>query len=235
MGPCNRDLSCRQRMIVPLVLLAAMLTAGGCSSTPKASPVVLADSVSLKTVAVLPYIDMYSIYGQNVSFNCPLCGRSEMIDVVSDEADVFLTETLYELLKERGGYELIPPGQAEGVESTLLLDPTAKTSDLDRLLTVGRKLKADGLVLGRVYRFREREGKAYSVQTPAAVTFDLLLIEVDSGRLLWEGHYSESQQPLSENLYKFGAFLKRKGKWLTARELATGGLEQVLSTFPAPR
>jgi len=235
MRGCHRDIACRQRFIAPFLLLVAVLFTGACSSAPKSASAVLPDSVTLKTLAVMPYIDMYSIYGRNVSFNCPLCGRSEMIDVVSEDADVFLTEALYEQLKKRGGYELIPPGQAEGVQSTLLLDPAAKTSDLDVLLTVGRKLKADAVLLGRVYRFREREGEAYSVQTPAAVTFDLLLIEVDNGRLLWEGHYSESQQPLSENLYNFGTFLKRKGKWVTARELATGGLEQILVSFPKPR
>jgi len=107
--------------------------------------------------------------------------------------------------------------------------------DLDTVLNIGRQLGADAMLLGRVYRFRERDGDAISVQTPAAVTFDLLMIYVPDGRLLWEGNFSESQQPLSENLFNFREFMDRKGRWLTSRELAAGGLEQVMASFPDAR
>jgi hypothetical protein len=223
------------RLSIRSLTLLAALALAACSPQKNIVPAVLPDAVRLNTIAVMPYVDMYRIYGDNVSFNCPLCGRSEVIDVVSSDAAAFLTDTLFDMLQQRGGYQLIPPGKAEGVLSTILLDPQKKVPDLDVVLTIGRQLGADAVLLGRVYRFREREGDAFSAQTPAAVTFDLLLIYVPDGQLLWEGHYSERQQPLSENLYKFKSFLDRKGKWLSARELASSGLQEELAAFPEKR
>jgi hypothetical protein len=77
-------------------------------------------------------------------------------------------------------------------------------------------------------------GGKFSVDLPASVTFDMILINVADRRLLWEGHFNETQKSLFENLFDFGTFWKRKGKWLTVRELADTGLEKVLQTFPAP-
>ena len=229
--------SCKLRLsafLAATVVAVVLMPLGGCAPQ-KESPSILPDSVKLKTLAVMPYIDMYSIYGDNVAFNCPLCGRSEVIDVVEKGADEFLTQSVFTLLQQRGGYQLIPPGEVEGVESTLLLNPEQKMADVDMIVEIGRKLGADGMLLGRVYRFRERRGRAYSAETSASVAFDLLLIQVPQGRLLWEGHYSESQQPLTENLFNINAFFQRKGRWLTAEELAESGLQQVLETFPRPK
>ncbi len=219
--------------VTAAALLAAALLCLSACSTRQAVPAALPAGVRLETLAIMPTIDMYRIYGDNVSFNCPLCGRTEVIDVVSEGADVFLTESVWDRLRQRGGYRLIPPGEAEGVQSTLLLEPEAKMADLDMILEVGRRLGADGVLVGRVYRFRERRGRDFSAETTAAVTFDLLLIHVRDGRLLWEGHFDESQQALTENLFNIGAFLQRRGRWLTARELAAAGLDGVLASFPA--
>jgi len=214
-----------------IVFVATAVSLVACAQKT-VTPSVLPKSVKLETLAVMPYIDMYKIYGDNVSFNCPLCGRSEVIDIVSKGADQFLTESLVALLQERGGYQLIPPGRVEGAQSTLLLDPGQKMADLDMILEIGRKLGADGVVLGRVYRFRERRGNDYSAETSASVSFDLLLVYVPDGQLLWERHFNESQQALSENLFNLRSFIDRKGRWLTARELAASGLQQVLASFP---
>jgi hypothetical protein len=217
-----------------VLIAAAIMSLAGCAAE-KAPPTVLPDAVKLRTLAVMPTIDMYRIYGDNVSFNCPLCGRTQLIDVVSKDADTFLTQAVFSRLQQRGGYRLIPPGEVEGVQSTMLLDPEQNAADLGMIMEIGRRLEADGVVLGRVYRFRERIGRDYSAETSAAVTFDLLLIQVPQGRLLWEGQFNESQQPLTENLFNIGAFFQRKGRWLTARELAESGLDDVLASFPDPK
>jgi hypothetical protein len=54
------------------------------------------------------------------------------------------------------------------------------------------------------------------------------------GRTIWDGSFDETQQPLFENLFNLSAFFKRKGKWITAEELAFSGLEKVLETLPQP-
>ena len=75
-------------------------------------------------------------------------------------------------------------------------------------------------------------GTEYAVSSPASVAFDLHLIRVKDGRVLWSGHFDETQRPLSDNLFHLGAFLQRKAKWVTAKEMAVSALENMLKTFP---
>jgi len=55
---------------------------------------------------------------------------------------------------------------------------------------------------------------------------------VVDGRVLWSGHFNETQRSLSEDLYQLETFIKRKASWITAREMAQAGLEDILDTFP---
>jgi len=41
-----------------------------------------------------------------------------------------------------------------------------------------------------------------------------------------------TQQALSENLLKFGSFIRRKASWLTAEELSSVGMDEMLKGFP---
>jgi hypothetical protein len=106
-------------------------------------------------------------------------------------------------------------------------------SEQDLWIETGRDLGADAVIVGHLYRFRERIGTQYSVEVPASVAFDIHLIGVRDGRLLWSGKFDETQQSLFEDLYQLGTFLSRRGRWITAQELAVSGLEGVLETFPA--
>ena len=40
--------------------------------------------------------------------------------------------------------------------------------------------------------------------------------------------FDETQQPLSENVFRLGTFLKRGGKWITVDQLAQEGVEKVV-------
>ncbi|MDY6954621.1 MAG: nucleoid-structuring protein H-NS, partial [Thermodesulfobacteriota bacterium] len=61
---------------------------------------------------------------------------------------------------------------------------------------------------------------------------DIHLIRVADGRLIWVGHFDETQHSLSEDLFRWKTFLKRGGGWLTAEQLAAFGLQEVMATFP---
>jgi hypothetical protein len=188
----------------------------------------------MEKLLVLPFKDMYRVYGDSVSFRCPLCNRVYLIGPVAEGADRVMTERLISLVKTREEIELISPSQGEGVMSGLLSESEKELPELTLLVETGRALEADAVMIGRLYRFRERRGTGYSVESPASVSFDLLLIRVGDGRLLWNAHFDETQQSLFENLLKFGTFLKRKGRWITAEEMGTSGLEEVFQTFPEP-
>jgi hypothetical protein len=150
---------------------------------------------------------------------------------VEEGAAALLTEHLVARLKAREGLKVISPEEGQGILSTLLSQGGRELSEHDLALQAGRRLQTDGVMVGYVYRYSERVGAKYSVESPASVTFDLDLIHVPDGSLLWSGAFHETQKTLFEDLFQFSTFLKRKGKWLTAAQLAQSGLDDVLATL----
>ncbi len=183
---------------------------------------------------ILPFKDMSAIYGENVSLRCPLCGNVFLTGEVAEGADTVLTKHLVSLISDRNDIELIPPDKAQGVWSKLLSGNRGSLlSERSLIVETGSVLGADAVLAGYVYRCRERIGTRYSVDSPASVAFDVHLVNVANGRIMWIGHLDETQQSLSDNLLKFGTFIKRKGAWITAEEIAFSGLEEMLQKFPA--
>jgi hypothetical protein len=90
------------------------------------------------------------------------------------------------------------------------------------------------VVSGTLFRFRQRKGTGFSVETPASVAFSVYLVRVSDGRLLWDGHFDQTQKPLSEDFTRFFSLVKGGWGWLTAEQLAQQGMEQVMDSFPVP-
>lgn len=181
---------------------------------------------------ILPFNDMSAIYGENVSLRCPLCGNVFVTGEVINDADDFLTLSLISLMESRKGVELIPSGQAQGVWSEMLSRDEDRLSEREQIVETGRILGADLVMAGYVYRFRERIGTGYSVDSPASAAFDVHLVDVAGRRILWTGRFDETQRSLFENLFKIITFLKRKGAWVTVDKMAVSALEDMLQTFP---
>ena len=115
--------------------------------------------------------------------------------------------------------------------SGLLAGNNKEWQERDLQLEIGRTLNADAIFVGYIYRFRERVGGKYSVDLPASVAFDIHLIRTVDGRGLWSAHFDETQQPLSDDLFRLNLFLRRKAKWVTAQEMAISALKDMLKTF----
>jgi hypothetical protein len=215
----------------PMVIILAVLLLPGCQPSAKKL-----HSVStrhrLNNLLVVPIKDMYRLHGENVTIRSPLDGRFFTTGKVQDGADRFLTEKLNRALKRYKGIRLIPPGQAEGVFAQLLSQSREELPELEMILKTGRSLDADAVLLGYVYRFRTREGTSYAVGSPASVAFDLDLVGIKERRVIWHGRFNETQQPLTEDLFQIKRFFKRRGRWISAWDMAEFGLEEVLQTFP---
>lgn len=93
---------------------------------------------------------------------------------------------------------------------------------------VAKRLKADAALVGQVSIYREREGSKLGA-IPAVVGFEVRLIG-DDGSVLWEGNYYERQLPMGEDFWEF---LRRKGMFLTAEQLAAYGAEHLVEKFPS--
>jgi hypothetical protein len=51
-------------------------------------------------------------------------------------------------------------------------------------------------------------------------------MDVQGQSLVSRYHFEETQQTLADNLLEFSKFVERKGKWITAEDLAREGLYQ---------
>ena len=207
-------------LLMPL-LLAACKT--GVIMTEPLSPL-----DGIEKVLVVPFKDVSTVYGEENSARCPVCGRVFITGTIQEGSDVMLTRHLVSFIKSNTGINIIYPNQAQMHSDDFKGGNESMMHEVNKLIESGRLLGADAVMIGHLYRFSERIGTTYSVVSPASVAFDLHLIGVSSGRVLWAGHVDETQRSLSENLFEIGSFIKRKGEWVSADDLATSGLDDLL-------
>lgn len=163
-------------------------------------------------------------------FRCPICGSTFTAEPVSETIAKEMTVDLFNHLKRIEKYSLISPGQAKGVYSTIL-SRNLTIDTIDMLKEIGKSFSSDAVLFGYIYRWKERIGTTYGVSSPASVTFDLHLVSTDDGSILWKGSFNKTQVSLTENLLDISTFIRSRGKWLTARELAGIGLEKLMRRF----
>lgn len=183
------------------------------------------DISGVRRLMIFPFADMSEGMEKESGVRCPFSGSMFIVGTVSPEAGQVLTDGLISELKGLKKFDVFPAGQS--YDSSL----SYKLSDKQYLIQAARKAGADSVMIGHIYRYRERAGNEYAVNSPASVSYDLHLIRVSDARVLWSDRWDETQQSLTENLFNIGAFFKRKGRWVSAGELALSGLKKVLKPF----
>jgi len=152
---------------------------------------------------------------------CPVCKGIRRSGEIVPGSQNTLTDLLYTKMEANGIFQIIAQKK---VEEILLHSPSS--------IQAGKKLEANFIFIGYVFRFEERIGSSLGVERPASVSFDLHLFRLRDERMVWMGKFDETQKPLSENLLKIGSFIRRKGSWLTAAELASVGMDEMLGKLP---
>lgn len=105
-------------------------------------------------------------------------------------------------------------------------------NSLELARMVGARIGCNAVLEATVSRFHEREGGKYSVEKPAAVTFDFRLFAVDSGAVLWSATFDEAQEALTDNLYQLKKAKSRGFSWVTAEGLMLEGVRAKLGNSP---
>ena len=212
-----------------LCLVCGCQRASGVSTTLKDD-----GKVVFKRIAVVPFQAISQEDADIKTARCPVCGLVFRTESYAKGSETVVEGIFLERLKDEKAFAIIPPdrvgGVYEGVTGALF-----KADLLDVLKKVGTELEADGIILGYVYRFRERKGFSLSVEKPASVTFEIHLIRVSDGAIVWKGIFDKTQTSLMENLLQIASFIKEGGKWVTAKELAAEGMDEVLKDFPGVR
>jgi len=125
------------------------------------------------------------------------------------------------------GVAVVDPDRVVGVWS--LAD--TGTYDARAAVRVADKVGANQAVFGTLWRYREREGTAWAVKTPAAVAYEATLVHVPDGALLAVDRFEYAQQALSENLLQLPRFVEGGGRWLTREELVDQALARTAERF----
>ena len=166
------------------------------------------------------------------TLNCSVEELCAGVQEIAPGASRSLTRMVYEALRLKFGAQVVSMDRSQVAFAETVTDESSETP---RMLAqgLGRKLGADYVVVGTVWRFRDRGEVPGVPDSPASVAFALYLVEVKTGRRMWRGVFDETQRPLTDNLLQARQSLKMGVKWLSARELARFGVEQVMKSFPA--
>lgn len=183
-------------------------------------------SAQSERLALLPIFKGVLTYNVPESLTCAVCRLVEETDSNVPDADRILTELVQKALERKFGYAAVPQSKVKGVYDAMPKDE-AKDTPLSQAQRMGRDLGANLMMVGNVWRFRERVGGSMGVESPASVAFLLHLVDVSTGAVLWKGTFNETQRSLSENILDAPSFFKRGGKWLTAEELARHGVDDL--------
>ncbi|HEY8156446.1 MAG TPA: hypothetical protein VII72_20110 [Myxococcota bacterium] len=101
------------------------------------------------------------------------------------------------------------------------LDPEATA------VRCARDFGATAVVLGRLLRYREREGSAAGSTRPASVAFEVTVYEAPTARRLWTGRFDETQQAITEAILRARQYPGGGTRWLSAAEFARWGATEV--------
>jgi hypothetical protein len=226
----KRILSYMVGWTVGLLLMAVLV---GLHAPPRTSAQSQSSAPVLKRerIAVMPFLVGQFGPGLTGVLNCPLCQLTIDQGTMTPGCDKTLTRYVQEALERRHEDMTIPLQEVIAEYIQMRIDET-KDTPMMVARELGKRIGADYVLVGNVWRYRDRTGSAVAAENPASVAFAVYLIEVASGRMLWSDLFSETQRSLSENILQAKGFFELGGKWVTADELALYGVKEMFKRFP---
>ncbi len=127
-------------------------------------------------------------------------------------------------------------GLIEEKSQDLMEIPEANLIDLDSIVTriISRYHDADldAVVTGVITKYDDKDGSTIAVNKPASIAFIAYLISLKDKKILWRGHFAETQVALLDNLLLADRFGQAGGKWLSSDDLTQLVMQRVIKTFP---
>jgi hypothetical protein len=190
-----------------------------------------APSLAQEKIGLMPFFK--GSYGSSITETlvCPVCQLYYDPAVLAPDCDKDLTRFFQQALEQKYGDLVIPQALVARTYAGITLDEIRDTP-LSVSLKVGKLLGAKFMAVGSVWKYRDRVGGDRAASSPASVAFALHLVEVPTGKILWSKSFVQTQRSLSENILNAKAFFDQGAKWLTADELASYGVKELLKDFP---
>jgi hypothetical protein len=185
----------------------------------------------VEKVGVMPFFK--GSYGSNItsSLTCPVCVLAFDPESLTPDCDQVLTGFVQDALAIQYGDKLIPLSE---VKKAFRETPKDEFKDTPLILaqSVGKALSANAMIVGTVWKYKNRIGGSRAVESPASVAFAVHLIDVETGEIVWNKTFAKTQRSLFENILNVQSFFDEGGKWLTADELAQAGVKEIFKAFP---
>lgn len=195
-------------------LLSLLLLAGGCSRKPASTADVPRLLSHQYKIAVAPFTqprDASQLIMGQIPQPQGLAARDVLMAQDRQLRDVLYTGT-------NRSYDFLP--RTRPLPDLKRFHSSARPQALPLWVGYARKTAADILLIPQVLTWRERQGSAAGVTSPAHVRLEFFLLNIREGAVMGHSVYEVEQQGLTENLLNVGDFFKRQGKWVTAEELA---------------
>jgi curli biogenesis system outer membrane secretion channel CsgG len=147
------------------------------------------------------------------------------------EKERYLTVSMYDALTADLYKIKITPLQQSDKEFAKIKSETPNSYYREQAVNAGKILGVDAVMIGVISDYNERQGSGFGVESPAGVKFSVEVLDTKSARLIWQYYFTETQQPLLQNVFEINKFLKRGGRWITADELAKEGARKTADQF----
>jgi hypothetical protein len=188
-------------------------------------------------IGIMPYLKgKYDISMDEPLDKILTCTIEELCFVTEDikmGAEKNLTNYTQTALTKRLGDQILPKdlvGEIVSKIATSASSPTPKSISME----TGKLVGADFVIVGAVWRYKNRTTASGVPGKPASVAFAVYLLEVSSGKTIWKNKFIKSQTGLTDDFSNAPMFLKGGMKWLTADELAKYGVNLAFKKFPFP-
>lgn len=223
----------RTMLVLCLFIVSGLVLNPGClhwkdsyTQTPRVLPI--------KKVVAVGFLAAVSENGTPGAFRNPLSGSMVNAEPVSGDVVQKASDILFNRVIAEKNFDLVSRGQAIGAFSSIIeSDNNVGMTPIKMVQEVGKEFNADAILVGYIYRWREREGTDYGIKRAASVSMDLHLIRPFNGAIMWKCKYDKTQLSLTENLFDLSTFTESGGKWLTVEKLAAIGFDKMLKDMPS--
>jgi nucleotide-binding universal stress UspA family protein len=191
-------------------------------------------TLQFKRIAVMPFL-VGKLESPEQPVEKPLSHPLAQLYVdtanLAEGADQIMTRLVNDALQIRFADQVVSMEDAAAGYAEAIRD---QTLDTPRKLAkkFGENLQADLVVIGTIWRFREKGTVKENPDSPASVAFSVYLMEVASGKRLWRDAFDGTQKTLSEDVLGGLKQIKMGLRWLPVKELAHYGVKNVFRKFP---
>lgn len=166
------------------------------------------------------------------TLSCPIDQLCTEDPALPPRTGNIMTSLVNDQVRNRFGQRVVPLAKVQAAVARIRLKDVHVTPRA-LALKLRKALNVELVMVGTVWRYRERGAILGVPDSPASLAFALYLVDARSGLQLWRGLFDGTQQTVLSNLLYAKKQLKMGLTWLSADELAQHGVQEVFEQFPA--